>query len=88
LDGSGIVDLTDAIRSLSFLFLGSFEVKCLDAADADDNGVVELTDALGTLAFLFLSADLFPGLPAGLAKCERDLTEDALAECRGPVCAP
>jgi hypothetical protein len=88
LDGSGIVDLTDAIRSLSFLFLGSFEVKCLDAADADDNGVVELTDALGTLAFLFLSADLFPGLPAGLAKSERDLTEDALAECRGLVCAP
>lgn len=52
-DGSGSLDLTDAIRILGFLFLGQGELPCLEAADSDDNGSVELTDAVRILNFLF-----------------------------------
>ncbi len=53
-DDNGVLQLTDAIRILGFLFLGGTEPTCLDAADADDNGVLQLTDAIRILGFLFL----------------------------------
>ncbi len=53
-DDNGVLQLTDAIRILGFLFLGGQEPTCLDAADADDNGVLQLTDAIRILGFLFL----------------------------------
>jgi hypothetical protein len=48
----GIVDLSDALRVLFFLFSGT-TVTCLDALDADDNGSIEMTDSIYTLDFLF-----------------------------------
>jgi len=52
-DGSGATDLSDAVRILNWLFLGSSEPTCLEAADSDDNGVIELTDSVLILAHLF-----------------------------------
>ena len=55
-DDNGILQLTDAIRILGFLFLGGPAPSCLDAADADDNGTLQLTDAIRVLGYLFLGA--------------------------------
>ena len=66
-DASGTLDLTDAIRILGFLFLGSGELGCLESADADDNGKIELTDAVRVLNYLFQggTAPPSPGPPPG-----------------------
>jgi cytochrome c553 len=55
-DLNGAIELTDAVRILSFLFLGSPLDTCLPAADADENGARELTDAVSILSHLFLGA--------------------------------
>jgi hypothetical protein len=62
-DGNGVVQLTDAITVLGFLFQGTAAPGCFDAADADDNGAVQLTDAITVLGFLFQGtpAPPFPG---------------------------
>ena len=54
------VDLSDAVHTLSFLFLGGFTLACEDAADADDNGALDLTDAVFTLNHLFLTGAPIP----------------------------
>ena len=54
-DLNGVVELTDVVNLLGFLFLGAPRtLDCMDAADADDTGVVELTDAIFSLGWLFL----------------------------------
>lgn len=50
------INLTDGIKTLSFLFLGGPAPECRDAADADDNGELQITDAVRILSFLFLGA--------------------------------
>jgi len=58
-DGSGKIDLTDAILILGYLYLGEHNSvpDCLDASDADDNGKLEITDPIGILGHLFLGGD-------------------------------
>ena len=53
-DDNNLVNLTDAIFTLNYLFLGGGEPPCLDAADTDNNGLVQLTDAIFLLNYLFL----------------------------------
>ncbi|MBI4603816.1 MAG: hypothetical protein HY721_17815 [Planctomycetes bacterium] len=62
-DPNGALQLTDAIRVLTFLFLGGDAPSCLEAADADDNGVLQLTDAVRVLSYLFTGGD--PPPPPG-----------------------
>jgi hypothetical protein len=71
-DNNNRLELTDAVRVLSFLFLGTGEITCNEAADADDNGKVELTDAVRILGFLFLGqvSPADPGPPP--AQCGPD----------------
>jgi hypothetical protein len=74
-DDNGALQLTDAIRVLSFLFLGQQAPTCMDAADADDNGRIELTDAIRILQFLFLGqAPPAPPGPPELGPCGPDPT--------------
>jgi hypothetical protein len=75
----GAVDITDAISTLGFLFLGQRAPACEDAADADDRGTLEITDAVYILNFLF-SGGPEPAPPHDAAG--EDPTEDALG-CRG-----
>lgn len=70
-DGSGMADITDAINSLGFLFLGTHPPLCLDAGDVDNRGVLDLTDPIITLECLFLAE--CPGLLGTV--CERDPVE-------------
>lgn len=59
-DANGDVNLTDAITTLNYLFLGGPVPPCEDGADADDSGGLDLTDAIATLMFLFLGGDPLP----------------------------
>ena len=53
-NSDGIVDLTDAIYLLNFLFQGGPTSKCQDAVDTNDDGIVDLTDAIYLLNHLFV----------------------------------
>jgi hypothetical protein len=78
-DGSGELDLTDVVITLSYLFLGGTTLRCLDAADNDDNGVIEITDAVVSIDFQFLGG-LPPALPGPIA-CGPDVKPDDLPDC-------
>jgi hypothetical protein len=74
-DGNGVIDITDAISSLAFQFLGTFQPPCLDSLDWDDSGAIDLSDPIGGLTFQFLggAAPPAPGLT-----CGEDPTADGL----------
>ena len=55
-----MVQLTDGIFILNFLFLGGDAPGCLEAADADDNGTIQMTDGIYILNFLFLGGGAMP----------------------------
>ncbi len=59
-DSNGELQITDAIRTLGFLFLGTAEPECLEAADTDDNGQIQLTDAIRSLNFSFIGGAVIP----------------------------
>jgi len=82
-DGDGSTDLSDAVFTLSALFLGGEGPGCASSADANDDGELDLADPVFTLQYLFLAgtppAGPFPG-------CGEDPTADALT-CPGqPRC--
>jgi len=76
--GDGEVNITDPIRTLSFLFGGGVRVDCADAADANDDGAIDLSDAVATLQFLFGSGIL---AAPGAEFCGPDSTADDLPDC-------
>ena len=71
----GLVNITDAIVILSYLFTGGPAPQCMDAADVLDSGTVDISAAINLLNFLFLGGTSprvpFPNL--GI-----DPTDDAL----------
>jgi hypothetical protein len=66
------VEITDAIRTLEYLFLGGQTPNCLDAADADDSGQIDITDAVYSLSYQFLGGE--PPPPPGPTTCGLDPT--------------
>ena len=78
------VEITDPIEALGFLFLGSEDLPCLDAADADDSGTVNITDAVYSLNFLFLGG---PAPPSPFPDCGIDPWIDAL-DCKAYAGCP
>jgi len=73
-DGNRQLQLTDAVRILNVLFLGTGTIACDDAADADDNGQIQLTDAVRILNVLFLGTGTIPA--PGPTDCGVDPTLD------------
>ncbi len=76
---SGDVDVSDGIRIVNFLFLGSAVILCFDAADANDDQHVDLSDTIYVLNWLFNGGPP-PPLP-GPDACGPDETDDDLLEC-------
>jgi hypothetical protein len=75
-DGSGIVDITDPLNLLGFLFLGQTPPICGDASDGDNSNALDISDALNVLGFLFLgSFPLNETLP-GPQNCGSDPTTE------------
>ena len=60
-DGSGALDISDSLRTIGFLFLGSEAPGCLDAADVNDDGRIDLADPIFCLDYLFRGGNPPPG---------------------------
>lgn len=73
----GTADISDAISTLGFLFLGEGEPGCRDACDSNDDGKVDISDAVSTLRALFLGEGSLP--PPGGIECGPDPTADESA---------
>ncbi|MGE3165610.1 MAG: SUMF1/EgtB/PvdO family nonheme iron enzyme [Planctomycetota bacterium] len=80
-NGDAIVNLSDPIQVLSYLF-GGGSGTCLDGADASDDGAVNLLDPILTLAYLFTGG---PPLPAPFPGCGTDPTTDGLDCALAPI---
>ncbi|MBI4606238.1 MAG: hypothetical protein HY721_30085 [Planctomycetes bacterium] len=69
------VDISDAVNTLGFLFLGGTAPPCNDAADTNDDGKVDISDAVNLLNFLFTGGG---PPPAPHPDCGEDSTADGL----------
>jgi hypothetical protein len=78
-NGDGALDLSDAVATLTYLFLGGQTLKCPDSADTNDDGVLDLSDPVSLLGFQFLGGPA-PAAP-GPAQCGADPTHDELGAC-------
>jgi hypothetical protein len=59
-NGDGIVDVSDPIVILGYLFLGEAPPEDIEAADANADDDVDLTDAVFILNFLFSGGPTIP----------------------------
>lgn len=82
-NGDGTVDISDAVATFGYLFLGGATPKCVEAADANDDGEVDLTDGVFTLLNLFQGGTAIPA--PGNETCGPDPTAslgcDAYTSC-------
>ncbi len=74
-DGSGNLNITDAIAILYTLFLGENRVPCKKSADVNDDGLLEVADVVSLITYLFLSGKT-PTEP--FIECGTDNTPDEL----------
>ncbi len=49
----GVVEISDAVRTLQRLFASAPKLSCPDSADANDDGQVDISDPIFTLMYLF-----------------------------------
>jgi hypothetical protein len=77
------VDISDALRVLGYLFLGSGVPPCLEACDGDGSGVLNISDAVWILGYLFLGTS---PPPAPGPTCGVDPSPSALG-CQQSPCA-
>ena len=81
-----VVDISDGIHTLGFIFQGGPKPAILDAADANDDGTLDISDAVYTFRFLFQGG---PQPQAPFMVCDRDPTTDQLfSEGDLQICAP
>ena len=83
-NGDAVVDLSDAVFIIRYLFAGA-QAGCLKAMDANDDGILDLADVVRLLDALFVSA--WP-LPAPSLACGQDPTPDDLTCLEGSVACP
>ena len=68
-NGDGLVDISDAIRTLNTLFTSSApEPQCVDALNANGDDAIDISDAIFTIGYLFSSND-FQIPPPGPVEC-------------------
>ncbi|MBI4601068.1 MAG: hypothetical protein HY721_03820, partial [Planctomycetes bacterium] len=79
----GKVDISDAVRILSFLFLSLPKEACDDAMDSNDDGAVDISDSISLLAFLFTGGR---EVPPPYRECGEDPTDDGLTCYAYPPC--
>ena len=77
-DGSGSVNLSDAIAILAFLFQAGKDPACADAADVRDEGRIDISGAIFLLNFLFAGGTP-PAIP--YPNWGLDGTPDKLGDC-------
>jgi hypothetical protein len=62
-DGNQIVNISDAVYLITYIFSGGPAPDPLEAGDADCNGIVNISDAV------YLISYIFAGGPAPCASC-------------------
>ena len=82
-NGDGVLQLTDAVFTLLYLYRGGIPASCMKALDSNDDGNLNSVDALFTLKHLFDGGGPLP-LPTG--ECGPDPTVDGLSCERMPAC--
>ena len=65
-NGDSAVDISDAVATLNYLFVGEGQVlACEDAGDVNDDGALNITDPVYVLSYLFQGGlpprEPFPG---------------------------
>ena len=79
-DGDGVQNLSDAVHTLGYLFLGNpTTVLCAKAADADDTGKLNISDPVFLLSHLFLGSR---EPPAPFPECGAEATVDEAPSAR------
>ena len=81
-NGSGAVDIADAIHLLGALFIPGTALVCEDSGDGNDDGSIDIADAITILSSLFLPGA--PPLGAPFPNCGADPTADPV-ECDSPA---
>jgi hypothetical protein len=81
-DGSGGLDISDAIFTLEWLFAGGSAPSCEDAADLGDDGGIDISDPIVLLGYLFLGQPAQP--PPGPDASGYDPTPDDPFPCGDP----
>jgi hypothetical protein len=76
-NADGRVDISDAIRTFMYLFLGAPPPRCLDAADSNDDGAIDISDGVTTLNDFFIPGTAISD--PGPFACGVDPTGDPLA---------
>lgn len=84
---SGVVDLSDAVCTLNWLFLGTEPPGCVAAANANGDAAVDISDPVALLSHLFLGGPApvlpYPTCGRGTLPADEDLgCEAAPASCR------
>jgi hypothetical protein len=82
-NGDGVVDVSDPIRILGWLYLGAAPPSCESAADTNDDGRLDLSDAVYALSFKFLGGE---EPPAPFPSCGKEATVDGLTCSASPAC--
>lgn len=67
-DGSGAIDLGDAVEMLEYLFITG-QGNCLAACDVENSGVIDIADPLFLLSYSFQGG---PAPPAPFPNCDAD----------------
>ena len=80
----GLLNVSAAVFTLSFLFIGDELPECVAAADTNDDGTVNITDVIRALNYLFMGGAGAP--PPPFPEPGEDPTRSSAAEsppCRG-----
>ena len=83
INADGLVDLSDAVFVLNFLFLGGSAPTCRKSADTNSSTAVDLSDAVFILGHLFLggNAPAAPYSECGLSPVDDGLDCESFAPC-------
>jgi hypothetical protein len=83
-NSDNLIDISDAIFILDWLFLAGPPPACLDAADVNDEGAIEISDVVFLLSDLFLPQTGSTIPDPGPYACGPDPTVDGLGCERSP----
>jgi hypothetical protein len=53
----GLINLTDGVRLLNFLFLGGPDTTCKETQDVNNDKTINITDGVAVFNFLFLGGN-------------------------------
>lgn len=56
-NNDSLLDISDAVGILDYLFSGGLRITCLEAADFNNDWVVDITDPVATLNYLFVGGE-------------------------------